>query len=185
MGGSNIWFARLEGQFSSRRSNFFWQMAYNMTYHKKMRYNLTNIDYASPIPTPNTMAWLIVGSSNCLIATWTSTTYIECRMYSKYLEKINLTRPPISAINILILLYDLLYIFPEINSLLRLVYGFHWLPLTGSCTPVSPGRSYCLVLLQECPSGVLTKSKVAQVYAEMGMHNIENIIDNIFTIFDR
>jgi hypothetical protein len=44
--------------FPGRRGNLhpkdlsFFQMAYNIPYHKKMEYNTTNIDYASPIPTP-------------------------------------------------------------------------------------------------------------------------------------
>ena len=51
MGGSDVWFARLEGKFSSEWLNFFWQMAYIMPYHKKMGYSMKNIYYASPIPT--------------------------------------------------------------------------------------------------------------------------------------
>ena len=35
-------------------SLIFWQTDYNIPYHMKMGYTMTNIEYASPIPTPAT-----------------------------------------------------------------------------------------------------------------------------------
>ena len=38
---------------------------------------------------------------------------------------------------------------------------------------------------QDCPSGSLSKAKATRIYSLMGMNNIEQIINNLFHIFDR
>ena len=45
-------FCPVGGAIFIRMIYFFWKTAYNMPYHKEMGYNMANIAYASPIPTP-------------------------------------------------------------------------------------------------------------------------------------
>ena len=53
MGGSNFYLPCWRGNFYPT-DLIFLQTDYNMPYHMKMGYTMTNIEYASPIPTAAT-----------------------------------------------------------------------------------------------------------------------------------
>merc|ERR1712079_939138 len=38
---------------------------------------------------------------------------------------------------------------------------------------------------KDCPEGILTKEKVIQIFSTLGMTQIDDLVNNIFSVFDR
>merc|ERR1719270_3362237 len=46
-------------------------------------------------------------------------------------------------------------------------------------------REWFREFIKDCPDGVLTKEKAIQIYSTLGMTSIDDLVNNIFSVFDR